>query len=317
MKTIIFLICLCLPLSCVSFDVERRVTTRGGPGRPEREELPLVVVPIDAVPEPRVIEKPVYVPPASSPPAPAQGRAAVEQSNRAGITGPQEYSSASMIYDYHGDWVYEVYCQPLRVTDLRLRPGEKTVELPYISDSERWMLGAGVNYEDGVGVQHIYLKPTAANLEATLIINTNERAYHLILRSYANLHMPMVRWRYHASVLPKNYLNQELNAEPGSPRELDPALFADPRFLSFNYRVTYSLFRKPRWTPTLVYDDGKKTYITFPDEALLADMPSVFENRDDVLNYRVARNVLIIDKLVEQITVKIGKLSVVIDKKRG
>jgi type IV secretion system protein VirB9 len=312
-----------LAASCVTRDMEKRARADARAGQVAGGP-PVLVVPVE-MPPPEVktveVEKPVYVPeetPSAAKP-PVQGRAAVEASNAAGIVKPSEYSRAAMVYDYSRDWVYEVYAQPLRVCDIRLEPGERAAEAPFVSDSERWMLGAGVSYENGAAVQHIYVKPTERGLEASLIINTDRRTYHLILRSFQDVFMPMVRWRYPFTGLPENYA-APLQAERGAgglPEPEDGGAGIDPRFLSFNYRVTYSLFKKPKWLPELVYDDGKKTYITFPEDALQSAFPAVFENRSDIVNYRVTRNIVIIDRLIEAVTVKWGKTEISIEKKRG
>jgi type IV secretion system protein VirB9 len=257
----------------------------------------------------------VYVPQPDAAPSkpPAKGRGAVEESNRQGIVSPEEYSRSAFVYDYHPDLVYEVYTQPLRVTDIRLEPGEKAVEMPFFSDSERWMPGAGVSYENGEAVQHIYVKPVEHSLSATLIINTDRRVYHLVLRSYQSVFMPMVRWRYPSTGLPNNFIK----AGEGAGEHTPEAAQVDPRFLSFNYRVTYSRFRKPLWFPDLVYDDGKKTYISFPLDVLQTELPAIFEDRANVVNYRVVENLVIIDKLITKITVKLEKRELTIEKKRG
>jgi type IV secretion system protein VirB9 len=157
-------------------------------------------------PEVIVLEKPVFVPQAEAPPrTPAAGQAAVRESNGAGILRPQDYSHAAVVYEYNADLVYEVYAQPLRVSDICLEPGEMAVEAPFVSDSERWVLGGGVSYENNMAVQHIYVKPASSGLSASLIINTSRRVYRIILRSYADVHMPVVRWRYSA-LMPQNFL---------------------------------------------------------------------------------------------------------------
>jgi type IV secretion system protein VirB9 len=304
--------------------MEKRVKADAKAGR-KADDPPVLVVPVEMPPpEVRVVEmeKPVYVPEEKPPAAktPPQGRAAVEASNSAGIVKPSEYSRAAMVYDYSRDWVYEVYAQPLRVCDIRLEPGEKAAEAPFVSDSERWMLGAGVSYENGAAVQHIYIKPVERGLEASLIINTDRRTYHLILRSFTDVFMPMVRWRYPSAGMPDNYVVPvERNTEGagGLPGTAEPDAGVDPRFLSFNYRVVYTLFKKPKWLPELVYDDGKKTYITFPEDVLQSELPAVFENRSDIVNYRVAGNIVIIDKLTEAVTVKMGGTEISIEKKKG
>jgi len=302
---------LTLLASCSTVDMDKSVADNGigrmPPGIPSAS--PFVI-------EPEIIyvERPVFVPPAEAPPRqPPSGKQSVEASNEAGIIRPQDYSHAAMIYDYHPDMVYEAYAQPLRVTDICLEPGEIALEAPFVSDSERWILGGGTSYEQGASIQHIYVKPESSGLSASLIINTNRRVYRIILRSYSNVHMPLVKWRY-VSGIPQNFL------EPPPPPERnndDTQNSLDPRFLSFNYRVTYSFFGKPYWLPDLVFDDGSKTYIRFPAQVLQRELPSVFENRKDILNYRVLDNVIVIDKLTENLTLKIERKEITIKKKRG
>jgi type IV secretion system protein VirB9 len=306
----VFILLAVLFASCTSVDVEKSVKTSMTPGSQKAPASPTIIyVPIEA--DPVIIEKPMYIPEGSAP-KPAQGRTAVERSNKEGILQPQDYEKAVIIYDYHRDFVYQVYCQPLRVTDITLQAGERIAEPPFISDSERWIVGAGAHYEADVAIQHIYLKPAAANLHASLIINTNVRTYHLILKSFSDIHMPVIRFRYPAASFPQNFIASPSGKGP-------PAASGDDNsgFLSFNYKVTYAFLSKPRWLPALVYDDGHKTYITFPETVLQTEMPTVFENRTDIVNYRMNRNVMVIDKLVEKVSIKLGKHTVVIEKKRS
>jgi type IV secretion system protein VirB9 len=298
-------------VSCTTVDVEKQVRPAAAgrmPGSGEPRVAYLDPGPTEVV----YVEKPVYVPEAAPAAAPVAGRAAVAESNARGILDPQDYSRAAMIYDYDRDFVYEVYTQPLRATDICLEPGEQVTEAPFVSDSERWLLGAGLSRENGIDVQHIYVKPKLHGIDATLIVNTDRRVYHLIVRSYKDIHMPVVRWRYPGREMPRSYAGLP---ESGGEAVAGP----DPRYLSFNYRITYSWnwFKKPRWLPNLVYDDGKKTYVTFPLDISRGELPAVFENRADIVNYRAAGNVIIIDKRIEKITVKLGGSEIVIEKKKG
>jgi len=330
MKNIFIIILTLFFFSCAHVDVDNNVQKQNTSGvslgagkqakkktKSEAEET--------APPTPEIvyIEKPYYIPEKETPRASTPpGFETAKESNKVGIVLPSEYSHAAVIYDYNPDWVYEVYAKPLRVCDIRLEPGEKALEAPFVSDSERWKVGASVSLENGVSVQHIYVRPDAATQEASLIINTDRRVYHIILRSFNSVYMPLVRWRYHSG-LPENYvssdsgqINTPRNISEGSPSD-NPFIGVDPRYLSFNYRITYGLFSKPVWLPELVFDDGSKTYITFPDKILQKEIPAVFENRKDKLNYRVSGKLIIIDKLVENITVKIGRKEITIIKKRG
>jgi len=325
MKTFIFIISLFIFSSCATVDLEKNVmdveSGKVKSGRDKQKASMPAVIPIEVPPEIIIIDKPIYVPESSAPRTTPSGRPAVEESNRQGIIRPSEYSRAAMIYDYSPDWVYEVYTQPLRASDLSLEPGERVAEVPFISDSERWIVGAGVSYENGIAIQHIYVKPIEARLDASLIINTDRRVYHVIVRSFADVHMPMVRWRYPATT-PRNYIqnyDQPSSSSSDTPIATTDSLSVNisPELLSFNYRITRGAFSKPTWLPQLVYDDGKKTYIAFPENVLPNVMPTVFEQRNNILNYRVAGKVIIIDKLIEEITVKIERKSIRIEKKRG
>jgi len=317
MNRIIFILFVPFLFSCTTVDVEKNVRSYEA-GRFDDSGVPTADLPLVLISDPEivVVERPVFIPQAEAQGnrAPATGQAAVRESNAAGIILPKDYSHAAMVYDYNPDWVYEIYAQPLRVCDITLQPGERAVEPPFVSDSERWILGGGISYEGGLQIQHIYVKPSAAGLEASLIINTDRRVYRIILRSYAAVHMPVTRWRY-LSGLPNNF------SFSGSRTEDDESensfLNVDPRLLSFNYTIRHGVFNRPYWRPSLVFDDGSKTYITFPETVLQREMPAVFENRRDILNYRVMGNMVVIDKLIENITVRIGGTEITITKKKG
>jgi len=311
MKNLFVLIFIPFLFSCISVDFENAVKDSAvNLQKPFVSDFPSdsPAPNIEAVE--RIIERPVYVPASEAPPArtPAGDRS-VRASNNDGIIKPQDYSHAAMIYDFDPDFVYEVYAQPLRVCDITLQAGERAVEPPFVSDSERWIIGAGISYENGTAVQHIYIKPASSGISASLIINTDRRVYRIILKSFSDVHMPVVRWKYPSS-LPSNYI---VPLDTGIENSFAGI---NPRYLSFNYRVTYSIFNKPYWLPELAFDDGSKTYIRFPNLILQRELPTVFENRNDVLNYRVDGNLIIIDKLIENLSLRVGKTEVTVMKKR-
>jgi type IV secretion system protein VirB9 len=309
----ILLLCVTVLLSfysCAAVDVDQNLRNAGSGRLENTGDLPFEIY---VEPEVITVERPVFVPEKEAPRPSLTGIPAVQDANRKGIIRPSDYSHAAIVYDFDPDWVYEVYTQPLRASDIILEPGEQVLEAPFISDSVRWMLGAGVSYEQGNAIQHIYVKPSESSIEASLIINTNRRVYHLILRSYQSIFMPIIRWRYPAASMPNNYIASPQSKDNITEPNTRPS--ADPRFLSFNYRITYGWFRKPRWIPELVFDDGSKTYITFPESVLNRQLPAVFENRKDVVNYRVIDNLIIIDKLIEHITIKIERTEISIKKR--
>jgi type IV secretion system protein TrbG len=313
-----FLIVFCfLSFSCASFDVDKNLGESGAAR--QKKTGPSADNAVLVFPDPEIvfIDRPVFVPPEEHPPKkPAAGKESVKESNSRGVINPQDYSHAAIVYLYNPDEVYEVFAQPLRVCDLIMETNERVTEIPYVSDSERWVIGAGVSYENGNPLQHVYVKPELYGISASLIINTDRRVYRIILRSYNDVFMPLVRWRYNSG-MPNNYIPApQAQTNDNSSREA-PYAGIDPRYLSFNYRVKYEFFKKPVWLPNLVFDDGSKTLIQFPNLVLQRELPAVFENRKDILNYRVTGNLIVIDKLIEEITVKIGRTEVTVIKKRG
>jgi type IV secretion system protein VirB9 len=94
------------------------------------------------------------------------------------------------------------------------------------------------------------------------------------------------------------------------------SLTVNPEFLSFDYKMSYSLFKKPVWIPRRVYDDGRKTYIELDETMLHMESPVIFNKRNERVNYRVRKNLVIIDELIEKITVRRGKEKIVIVKKK-
>jgi len=317
MKFLFILFCF-FAASCASFDVDKNLGESGAGRRNKTGPAPDNAVLVFPDPEIVFVDRPVFVPPEEkTPKSPAAGRDSVKESNDKGVIKPHDYSHAAIVYVYNPDEVYEVFAQPLRVCDLVMEINENVTEVPYISDSERWVLGAGVSYENGNPIQHIYVKPELYGISASLIINTDRRVYRIILRSYSDVHMPLVRWRYNSG-MPNAYIPAPQTQNPsGNASQESSFAGIDPRYLSFNYRVKYGYFNKPVWLPNLVFDDGSKTLIQFPDLVLQRELPAVFENRKNILNYRVTGNLIVIDKLIEEITVKIGRTEVTVIKKRG
>ena len=75
-------------------------------------------------------------------------------------------------------------------------------------------------------------------------------------------------------------------------------------------------FKKPEFLPQRVYDDGNKTYIVVDDIVLHKQLPLVFNERNEIVNYSVQKNVFIIPRLINKITLRLGKQKVTIIKKK-
>ena len=258
------------------------------------------------------VEKPVYYPIEEKPAMPASGKSAAQSSITQAIQSPQKFTGGTMYYDFDESFIYEIYCQPYRITSIELEPGEMVLENPFLSESQVWEIGAGVAQKNGQDVQLFFLKPDRSNLITTMIIITNRRIYHFLLKSFKDCFMAMVKFEY-PNTLPYNIkmdaINDRINARK------DEAALVDPRFLSFDYKMTYSIFKKPIWLPKRVYDDGRRTYIELNELVLHSESPVLFNKRNERINYRVQKNLIIIDELIEKVTLRRAKEKVVIMKK--
>ena len=224
----------------------------GAPATPapaqDRPSTPPVIV------EKKVyVEKPIYYP-ENAASAQAKPGETVADAMSQGVMKPKDYNGAMMLYDYDQLLVYQVFTMPLRVTDIYLEPGEKVIEQPFCGDTTRWNIGGGVSKTAGVDTQHLYLKPSEEGLETTLIINTDRRIYHLIIKSFKDTFMLAVMWRYQGSSghpgtgMPYDFLsgNEKKNGtdaasrQSGDQTEGSHGAFAiDPALMSSDYTVSY------------------------------------------------------------------------------
>ncbi|MDR2759124.1 MAG: TrbG/VirB9 family P-type conjugative transfer protein [Spirochaetaceae bacterium] len=259
------------------------------------------------------VDRPVYSPERQEEAPRPTGAAAVQESTKAAIQVPLKYVNGMMYYPWDETFVYEIHTMPYRTTDIQLEPGEQVLEMPFLSEEKVWELGAGVSRKDGQDVQHFFVKPTYANLTTSMIIITDRRVYHILLKSFKDTFMVMVQWEYPSS-MPFTVKAEAMNKRI---RELaNDALTVNPEFLSFDYKISYSLFKKPVWIPRRVYDDGRKTYIELDEKMLHTESPVIFNKRNERINYRVKKNLVIIDELIEKITIRRGKEKITITKKK-
>ena len=258
------------------------------------------------------VEKPVYYPAEQESDRPAlKGKNAAKASTDSSIQVPEQFTNGTMYYDFDPDFTYEIYCQPYRVTDLILEPGEQVIEMPFLSEEKVWEIGAGVSRQNGIDTQHFFLKPAYSGLITSFILITDKRVYHLLLKSYKDCYMTQVKWKY-PNTMPftiKTDAMEEINKLSKETTGVDPA------FLSFDYKMSYSVFKKPYWLPTRVYDDGKHTYITMNETVLHMTSPVLFNERNERINYSVNKNLIVINELIEKVTLRVGKEKVTIKKK--
>jgi type IV secretion system protein VirB9 len=263
-------------------------------------------IPAEDIPQIIYMEKPVYYPEKEGPP-PATGREAVTQYQR-DITKAPLYADGHMQrYTFNDGYVYEVHCQPYRMTDIELEPGEEVLETPFISEPDVWQLAAGEGIKNGQRVMHFFVKPDQQKLITSMIIITNRRIYHLELISFHDYYMPIVRWTY-----PDDQVRRRIEQLKEERAERVRETFET---YSFDYKVRVGWFTKVPWVPKQIYDDGIRTYIVLDEECLHQELPALFDKRNEIVNYRVDRNMLVVDELITKMTLRLGKKKVTLKKK--
>lgn len=261
------------------------------------------------------VEKPVYYPvgqSAESDKPVLKGKDAVRASTNAALQTPEVWNGGTMYYDFDSDFTYEIYCQPYRVTDLILEPGEQVIEMPFLSEEKVWEIGAGVSRNGNIDTQHFFLKPAYSGLVTSFIIITDKRVYHMLLKSYKDCYMTQVKWKYPNSMpfnIKSTAMEERINKLSKESTGVDPA------YLSFDYKMSYSVFKKPYWLPVRVYDDGKHTYIVMNETVLHMTSPVLFNHKNERINYSVHKNVIVINELIEKVTMRVGREKVTIKKK--
>jgi type IV secretion system protein VirB9 len=181
----------------------------------------------------------------------------------------------------------------------------------------RWELTGDVwRTVDGLSVQLVMIKPLEPGLTTNMILVTNQRIYQFVLTSTRDSYMPMVKFRYplaHNRFITAETLRQE--AEQNGREE------EEGYFLSYNYKIVSGWFLtgwfKPEWQPIEAWDDGHKTYVRLPRGVLQREYPVIFEKSNFIVNYRVNENIIIMDKLIKNVTLRLDGKRVRIIKKRG
>ena len=224
---------------------------------------------------------------------------------------PEYFDGRLKGWIYKEGSVYQVITQTYHSTLILFEPGEVILETPYVSEPDVWRFSRGIGLKNGVPQHHLLVKPDYSNLNSTLVVVTDRRVYQMELVSTKTTYMPTVQWLYPQTIADgetwKQYQEEKLFTEQGNVRRDQ---------VSFDYKMRHSVFKIPTWLPTQVYDDGQRTYIILNDKSLLTEYPAVFNEKNEIMNYRVKDNIIIIDNLIEKVTLNLDGKKVTIEKKK-
>jgi type IV secretion system protein VirB9 len=238
--------------------------------------------------------------------APAIGPAAIRAANAEALAPSRAdgFVNAAQVFGYETGRVYEVWTAPMRITTITLEPGE-TITSKAAGDTERWMIGDTTSGDGVTRQSQILIKPFRAGIATNMVITTNRRMYLLSLRSAESTEAfnAVVTWTYAAPLV----------ASPAQAASVAPASTASapartPR--NENYRIRAGWWGRPDWTPVSVADDGRQTFITFPETLGSTEAPPLFvlseTGEAQLVNWRKQGNTYVVDRLFDRAELRLG-----------
>ena len=277
------------------------------PASPKDEATRPPKVEVIAVPTPLPLPgqlKPVRV--IQPKPEPRDPRMRIGAANVAARVEPDRASWLNAIqqFPYADGALYQIYLAPGQVTDIALQEGEELVGPGPVAagDTVRWIIGDTISGRGPSRRVHILVKPTRAELMTNLVINTDRRTYHLELRATPATYMAAVSWTY-----PEDQLIALRQAAAAAERAAPVSAGIEVAALNFRYRIGGD---RASWRPVRVFDDGRQTYIEFPEDIATGEMPPVFvlgaDGGAELVNYRVQGRYMVIDRLFDAAELRLG-----------
>jgi len=207
---------------------------------------------------------------------------------------PDAFVDATQVYDYAPGALYEVYAAPGYLSTVLLEPGEALVTVA-AGDTTRWMVEETTSGDLADPRTMLLVKPTRAGIRTNIVLATDRRTYLIeAIAVQGSAYSAQTAWRYPDEAARRNAGNiggvalEELN---------------------FRYRVETVRGRAPHWRPIRVFDDGRRTYVEFPLDIAPSEAPPLFlrDGADVALvNYRVAGNRYVIDRLFDVAELRLG-----------
>ena len=219
---------------------------------------------------------------------------------------PREAPPAEQVYAFVPGTTFTVPVPVGWPLDIVLERGEQVRNMvggdrapAEASQTPRWEVKEGADGLDDTLRHHVFLTASAPGLTTGLIITTTKRTYYLTCKSVTRSPIRVVRWQY-----------PQETAEPPL-RAREPGLLPNPA-QPRHYHVGYTFVASqppPHWHPRQVVDDGKKTYIIYPEVTLFEKVPMlrlVGPNGPELVNARQFLNVVIVDQLVGHAELRVG-----------
>lgn len=230
------------------------------------------------------------------------GRRAIAEANveARAASRSDRFEGGVQVFAWSPGRVYEVWTSPLRVTTLTLGEGE-TLIAKAAGDTVRWQVGEARSGDAVAGRTHVLLKPLQRGLETNLVLTTDRRVYLVALKSGApEAFNPAIAWDTPSPAAAADLVEPEPMPESGPVRPQGP----------LNARYAIEGRARAAWTPTAVFDDGRRTFLVFGPGLEATEAPALFVIGPDgdaqYVNYRQSGGLFIADRLFDRAELRIG-----------
>lgn len=207
----------------------------------------------------------------------------------------ENYAGGAVVYNYIPNHVYRIYTAPFQITNIVLEPGEKIINAPAAGDTLSFICGTSYFIENGRQRQEILLKAIYPGKKTTLNVATDRRNYTFNVLSLPTTFMPLVSFDY-----PLDTATELQNITAEKARDIPMA--GSITDLDFGYAIIPQSIHQPKWMPSIVFNDGQKTYINFASASRAAYAPVLFEvtdkNKRVLVNYRVKGTYFVVDRVL-------------------
>ncbi|MGV9006049.1 MAG: TrbG/VirB9 family P-type conjugative transfer protein [Brevundimonas sp.] len=253
------------------------------------------------------VAAPIDPPQTGDSPVGATGRRAIAAANATARAPSREdaFVGGVQLFTWSPGRVFEVWTAPLRVTTLTLAPGE-ILMAKAAGDTVRWQIGEAVSGEGAGQRTHVLLKPLERGLETNLVLTTNRRVYLIDLKSgAADAFNAAVAWD--TAMVLAGSVPTDPNTSLGAPAT--QSVVMPEGELDARYRIE-PRGRRPRWTPTAVFNDGRRTFITFDADLQVDEAPVLFviapDGEAQMVNYRQVGGLFVVDRVFDRAELRLG-----------
>lgn len=207
---------------------------------------------------------------------------------------PGAFSEATLLYDWEPGAIYELQTSPDFISTLLLEPGEVLIDIA-AADTARWSVSNTLSGDRAL----LIVKPSAPKLKTNIVLVTDRRAYLIEAVSAAGeVYTAQAAWTYPAAPAPPSVPEPEPKPEP------------PPRQLHEDYVLKAPRKGLPPWMPEKVWDDGRRTYVQFPEDIAASEMPPLFIRTPEgleLVNYRIDGRLYEVDRIFTEAELRLGR----------